>query len=458
MQAGAHRGPGFQPPRVVHVDVLRQVGAGGGLAQRHQVQGQQRAAHRPGRGGAQRALEELQQVVQRAHHRQRAAGADQRAHQPVAPGPRHAAHGRLDAQLERLQVHDVEQPQIGQRGRQKGVPHHVGIRDADVLDHQEGGRAHHRRHDLAVDRAHGLDGAGLDAAVARLLHHRDGEDAARHHVGHRRAGDHAVERRRHHRHLGRAAAQVAQGGKADLHHVVAAAGAVQQGAEQHVDEDGAGRHAQRDAVHAFGGQPHVRQQARQRRALVRQHLGHPGAGHAVDQKQRRQRRHRPADGAARGLQQQQQAGAGGDDIHGVGLPRPRGQLAVEQHQVGAGKGPGDGQHPVEQRHVAARRTAEGRPGQKGQRQRERQVDGARLGVVEDAEAQHEGQRRRIPELEQRPGQRQAKDQPRREAAGLAPAGVGFGDQLLQRLGCFLDVGGHDVRSIDYDFCSCSRST
>ncbi|MDT4878281.1 hypothetical protein FQZ97_1138690 [compost metagenome] len=75
-------------------------------------------------------------------------------------------------------MHDVEQADIRQRGRQEGVLDDVGIRDAHVLDHQEGGRAHHRRHDLAVDRAHGLDRAGLHAAVAGLLHERDGEDAA----------------------------------------------------------------------------------------------------------------------------------------------------------------------------------------------------------------------------------------------------------------------------------------
>ena len=48
--------------------------------------------------------------------------------------------------------------------------------------------------------------------------------------------------------------------EADLHHVVAAAGAIEQAAEQHVDEDRAGGDTQRDAVHAFGGEPQVRQQ------------------------------------------------------------------------------------------------------------------------------------------------------------------------------------------------------
>ena len=197
------------------------------------------------------------------------------------------------------------------------------VRDADVLDHQERRRAHHRRHDLAVDRAHGLDRAGLDAAVAGLLHQRDREDAARDHVAHRRARDHAVERRRHHGHLGRAAAQVAERGEAHLHHVVAAAGAIEQRAEQHVDEDRAGRHAERDAEHALGGEPQVRQQAVERRALVRQHLGHVGAEHRVGDEQRGQHRHRPADGAPRGLEQQHEPDARDHDVHRRRLPRAR---------------------------------------------------------------------------------------------------------------------------------------
>ena len=50
---------------------------------------------------------------------------------------------------------------------------------------------------------------------------------------------------------------MAQRRKADLHHVVAAARTVEQGAKQNVYKNGTGRHTQRDPVNALGGQPHV---------------------------------------------------------------------------------------------------------------------------------------------------------------------------------------------------------
>ena len=358
------------------------------------------------------------------------------------PGARGTRGDGLHAHLQRLQMHDVQQAQVRQRGRQKRVLDDFGIRNAHVLHHQEGRGAHHRRHDLAVDRTHGLDGAGLNAPIARLLHQRNGEDAAGHHIGDRRARNHAVERRRHHRHLGRPAAHVAKRRKADLHHVVAAARAIEQRAEQHIDKDGAGRYTQRDAVHALRRQPHVREQAIERCAFVRQHVGQIRPAHAIGQEQQRQRRHRPADGAARGFEQQHQASGGDHDVHRRRLPRARGQLPIEEHQIRTGKGADEGQHPIQRRHVAPRRRAERRPGQKRQRERERQVNRPRLGVVEDAEAQHEGQRRCVPVLEQRPGQRQSEDHLGRGARRFAAAGVGLGNQLLQRFGGFFDVGSH----------------
>ena len=56
---------------------------------------------------------------------------------------------------------------------------------------------------------------------------------------------------------------------------------------------------------------------------------------------------------------------------------------------------------------------------------------ARLGVVEDRPAELERQRRGVPELEQRPGDRDPEQDASREAGGLASAGIGFGDKLLE---------------------------
>jgi hypothetical protein len=67
--------------------------------------------------------------------------------------------------------------------------------------------------------------------------------------------------------------------------------------------------------------------------------------------------------------------------------------------------------------------------QESQEQGERQVDRTRLGVVKHTDAQHEGQRRGDPQLEQRPEQGQAGDHLGHRADGRARADI-LGDQFL----------------------------
>jgi hypothetical protein len=98
------------------------------------------------------------------------------------------------------------------------------------------------------------------------------------------------------------------------------------------------------------------------------------------------------------------------------------------------------QQPVDQRHAIARRRGEGGIGGERQEQRETQVKRARFRIAEDAEAEQKRQRRSIPELEQRPGDRHRIDQPPGLTCRLAPAGIGFGDKLLQ-----VDIRRHRVR-------------
>jgi hypothetical protein len=219
-----------------------------------------------------------------------------------------------------------------------------------------------------------------------------GEDAARHDVADRRAGDQAVQCRRHHGHFGRAAAQVSQQRKAHLHHVVAAARAIEQCAEQHEHEDEADRHSKRDAEHAFGHHPHVRHDARNRRALVRDDVGQVGARHHVPQEEHRQHRHWQANGAPRCLEQQQHADRSDDDVERRRIARPKRQLAIEDDQVERRRRTDDGHHPVLPRHIVAWRPLERRKRKKREEQANRQVDRARLGVVEDAKAQRKRQR------------------------------------------------------------------
>jgi hypothetical protein len=76
-----------------------------------------------------------------------------------------------------------------------------------------------------------------------------------------------------------------------------------------------------------------------------------------------------------------------------------------------------------------------RPDQRETKEGEEQPDGEvqrpRLGVVQDPPAQLEGQRRGVPELPQRPGDRDGEDDLAADAAGRPPPGIGVGDELLE---------------------------
>lgn len=56
--------------------------------------------------------------------------------------PGNAANVRLAG----FKMHDVEEADVRNDRRQRRVLDDLRVGDADVLDHQEGGSAHHRRH------------------------------------------------------------------------------------------------------------------------------------------------------------------------------------------------------------------------------------------------------------------------------------------------------------------------
>ncbi len=122
---------------------------------------------------------------------------------------------------------------------------------------------------------------------------------------------------------------------------------------------------------------------------------------------------------------------GDDDVLQVGLARAHGELVVEQQEIGAGDGARDREDPVVPGHALAPGALERRIAEEAQEERDAQVQRARLGVVEDAPAQHEGQGGGVPELEQRPADRHEQDELAHRAADFAAAGVGIGDQLLE---------------------------
>ena len=393
MQARTYRGAGFgqfEHGGVRIVDL--QLRLARSHPQQKQVGGQQDDGDDGRRAAAEQRLDEADAVIGDGGQDDEAADGHHEGDQPLLAARLLAPRQPFHAGLQRLQVHDVEQRDVRNQRRQDGVLHHLHVGDAHVLHHQEGRCAHHRRHDLAVDRGRHLHRAGLVAAVAHALHQRNGEGAGGHHVGDRRAGDDASGRRRHHRRLGRPPAHVAQQRERALDEVVAGAGFVEQRAEQHEQEDEAAGHAQRDAEYALGGEPEVRGRPLQRGAAVRQHVGHVGPGKGVDQEQRGHDDHGQAQHAASGLQQQDDADD--EDVH-VHLRRaagPGGQLAVEQEQVAGAEGTDQRHHPIGDRHPIGARALAGRIGHEAQEHGERQMDGTAFGVVEDAHAQRERQR------------------------------------------------------------------
>ena len=200
--------------------------------------------------------------------------------------------------------------------------HDLDIGNTDVFHHQESGRTHHRRHQLAIDRTRHLDRRRLVRAVTHALHERNGEGAGGHHIGNRRARNDAGGSRRQHRRLGRPAAQVPEQRIRYLDEIAACPGLFEQGTKQYEQEDIAGRDTQGDAEYAFSRNPVVRHRFGQRHALVRDRIGHVCPGKRVHQHQTRDDRHGRADHPARGFQQQQHSGDGDGDVEGSGLPRP----------------------------------------------------------------------------------------------------------------------------------------
>ncbi len=237
--------------------------------------------------------------------------------------------------------------------------------------------------------------------------------------------------RGHHRRLGGAAAVVPQQREGHLDEVVTGPGLVEQGAEQHEEEDEAGGDPQGDAEDPLGRQPLVVDQAVEAYPPVSEDARHMGPEQRIDDKHRGHDRKRRPQGAARRLQQQQDAHHADHHVLGQGRPGPLGELGIEEEHIGATEGGDPGEQPILQRNALPGRALQRRIGHKGQEEREGQVNGARLGGIEDPEPEEVGQGRRDPQLEQRPGRGDTHQQLAGRPQWLARPGVGGGHHLLQ---------------------------
>ena len=80
-----------------------------------------------------------------------------------------------ESEAQRAEMHLRVDADIIKERRQYRGDGDVAIFDAGILGHDEGGRAHHRRHDATAGRGRDLNGAGDRRLVAEPLHHRDGD-------------------------------------------------------------------------------------------------------------------------------------------------------------------------------------------------------------------------------------------------------------------------------------------
>ena len=210
-----------------------------------------------------------------------------------------------EVQLERFQVHHVQQGDVGQDRRNGRGGDDVDVRQPQELGHDEGRGPHDRGQELAVGAGAHLHRTGLVGRKAHPFHERDGEGAGGGHVGDGRSRHHAGQARCQHRGLGRSAAEASQHGEGHLHEVFRGPRPVQQRAEQHEQEHEIGGYPQRHAPDAAVREVHVVHYEFERDAGVRQKPRQVGADEAVEQEDRGQRRQRQPQGPPRRLQQQQ---------------------------------------------------------------------------------------------------------------------------------------------------------
>ncbi len=191
-----------------------------------------------------------------------------------------------------------------------------------------------------------------------------------------------------------------QQAEGELDEVVAGTSPLQQGAEQHEQEDEAGGDAEGDAKNPLGGDPLVVGQRSEAHSAVGQQPRHPGARQTVSEKDDGDDRQRRPQSTASSFEQQRNADTGRHQIGGGEVARSLGQRLIHHEEVGGRAGRDQGEGDIAKGHPISRRGAKRRKYQKCQQQGKGEVNGAGFGVIEHAKAEHEGERRGDPELEQ----------------------------------------------------------
>mmetsp|Transcript_28394 Transcript_28394/g.53080 ORF Transcript_28394/g.53080 Transcript_28394/m.53080 type:complete len:251 (-) Transcript_28394:1209-1961(-) len=181
----------------------------------------------------------------------------------------------LHFHLQRFEVHDVQQCDVGNDCRQERVFDHVDVGNIHVFHHQEGRRSHHRWGQLTVGGGGNFNRASLFSREADTLHQRNREGTCCDGVGNRATRNHPGHHRTQNRGLCRAATQRAKQRNRHFDEPITTTRAIKQRAKQHKQEDHRGRYAERNAKHTFGLHPVMPQRFRQRRTTVVGDVAHP---------------------------------------------------------------------------------------------------------------------------------------------------------------------------------------
>ena len=393
---------------------------------------------------------------------QRRVAGDQQAdqghqrHQEVPPAGQHLAHphqlgGRQAAHalLHRGKVHQqIDRPEIEKGGKDRDQ-NDLQIGDLGELAHEERTGPHQRRHDLPAGRGRRFHAAGLRGPVAQPLHQRNREGAGGHDVGDGRTRDRAHAGGGDHGGLRRPAPLASGGGVGEIDEEAPCPRHLQEGAEQHEDEDEGGGDAERQAEDTLRAQRHLARQAVDGVATVgqdaRQPLAEAGqgpalSGHGVEQCSAADQSHDQADGTARGLQHHQ----GRDDSDGdIDLARHDGGrdgVDVERHPETDQDAAGD-QRRVDRPADQATRAIKPRDGehQKTENEDETEMDRPQ---VEKADGLDAG----AVELEQRQRDADDRDDPQDETGVCRRGAESFGACVCHGGLCYSGVSARVTRA------------
>ena len=171
--------------------------------------------------------------------------------------PRQSDIDEFDVVLRRDQIDLNEDREIIQERRHDRRDDDLRVRNFQHFRHQERGRAHDRRHELAAGGGNGLDRSRIPCRIAGLAHQRDGHDSRCDDVGDRRAGNRPEQGRGNDRDFGGTAAAVPDGCHGEIGEKLPAARLEQYLTEKDKHHDDRRAHLQRNAEQSVRIEAHV---------------------------------------------------------------------------------------------------------------------------------------------------------------------------------------------------------